>query len=59
VDSFMKVVRLEECCYPVACLVVDQDRTEQRLLGLDIMGRLAILRFGVVRVDRSKLRFGV
>ena len=48
VQRLMKLRRVEKIGNPVERLVVDQDGAKQRLLGLDVMGRAAILRCGDV-----------
>ena len=44
VQRLVEMAGLQEIRDPVEGVVVDQDRAEQRLLGLDVVGRLAIER---------------
>ena len=46
VQGLEEVRRLEEVRDAVIGVVVDEDRAQQRLLGLDVVGRDAILRLG-------------
>ena len=48
-DRLEEMLRLEEVGNPVERLVVDEDGAEQRLLGLDVMRRGAVLRRGRFR----------
>ena len=57
--AFMEMVGLEKTRHSVARLVVDENGAQERLLGFDIVRRLAVFGFGVLGVDRSKLRLGI
>ena len=66
VQVFEEMLRLQEVRDPVIGVVVDQDRAEQRLLGIDVAGRGAVLRLGGfeagdqgVRLSHPALRKGV
>ncbi len=48
-----EMLRLEEIRDPVEGLVVDEDRAEQRLLGLDVLRRLPVVLVGLDRANRE------
>ena len=48
-DRLEEMLRLQKIGDPVERLVVDQDGAEQRLLGLDVVRRAAVLRRGRLR----------
>jgi hypothetical protein len=57
-DRLEEMLRLQEIGDPVECLVINDDGAEQRLLGLDVLRGVAVLRRGrfrqlaYVRIER-------
>jgi len=46
VQGLIKMHRLQKVRHAIIGIVVDEDRAQQRLLGLNVVRRLAVKRFG-------------